>query len=808
MKNLLLFLFCLPFISQAQDNCTGIENRSIFQANRIGTTIYPHGFKFYDEDGYFKVPYTSTAAASSIFASNAWLGAYKDGQLRVAAQGYASASVHEFQVGPLLEGAIPSDSACLHFNKVWSMKRADIEKHIEDYQSDGVIDDTIASVFGWPAEGNAFFKSINSFSLPSPHQGGWADFFDKNTNGIYEPQAGEYPCIYLNGTQYLPERIMWTVYNDQGIHTETDSEPIGVEIQLTVYGFNCEDNPILNNALFNSYKVINQNDQILDSMYFGLWTDYDLGCALDDYIGCDTSRNTEFVYNKDADDGDEPDFGCSTNAATYRDVPPAQSFTYLSHPMYGFTNARVVDTTSAQVFYNMLKGLWPDGTTISVNGDGYNPGEGYPETKFIFSGDPLDPLQWSQVSTNAPSGDQRVVSSISIGQLQPYQQFRVDGAYLFHQDSSQGHIDQVGLMLNQVDELRLMVANGNLTCTPFPDCDDEDCVWPGDFNHNGKADHYDLLKWGVAFDQQGAARNGIIDWDGHFADEWTLNMPGNLNAKYSDGNGDGHVNTTDLERILEHLTFTNSSYEAENHFTPGPHLVLSANPMIESGSIRSFKIFAGQSIPNVLGLAFELDYDTSLLEYQRFIMSSPADSNYYMLLTSTSGDIGFGEVVTATNNAFNGYSFVIADHLPITIDSGFSFLRTVTSMGFKVRPDVDPDDIPDSTTIRIKNLIAIDADGNDLHIGSNDLVVYREGFVGFNDPVTIRTKVYPNPANESLHIESELETEVELYSIHGHLLKRFEMDQVTKPIDVSSIPSGIYILRIIETGESIKVVIE
>ena len=32
---------------------------------------------------------------------------------------------------------------------------------------------------------------------------------------------------------------------------------------------------------------------------------------------------------------------------------------------------------------------------------------------------------------------------------------------------------------------------------------------------------------------------------------------------------------------------------------------------------------------------------------------------------------------------------------------------------------------------------------NDLQIGSEDLVVYREGFLGINDPVAIKTSVYP-----------------------------------------------------------------
>ncbi len=808
MKNLLFLLLFISTLIHAQDTCTGIEKREIFQANRIGATIYPNGYRFYDEDGYFKAPYTSTASASSIFASNTWLSAYRDGQLKVAAQGYASETHYDFQVGPLLEGSIPSDSACLQFNRVWSMKRADIEKHIEDFESDGVIDDPIASVFGWPAEGNAYFKSVNGFALPSPHRGEWANFHDDNSNGIYEPEAGEYPCIFLNEIPYLPERMMWMVYNDQGVHLESLGEPLGVEIQLTVYGFNCDDNPVLNNAMFTSYKVINQHDQTLDSVYFGLWTDYDLGCAHDDYIGCDTSRNTEFVYNMDSDDGDEPEYGCSSNAATYRALPPAQSFTYLSHSMSGFTNASDVDTTSTLVFHNMLKGLWPDGTAISIHGDGYNPGGGYPETKFIFSGDPLDPLAWSQVSTNAPSSDQRVVSSISLGQLQPYQQVRIDGVYIFHQDSSLGNIEHVGLMYNQVDALRSMVANGSLTCTPFPDCDEEDCVWPGDFNHNGKADHYDLLSWGVANDQHGAARNGIIDWDGHYADAWNLNMPDNLNAKYADGNGDGQVNPTDLDRNIEYFTFTNAGYEVESDFTPGPHLFMTANPTIESGVIRNFKIISGQSIPNVLGLAFELDYDTSLLAYQRFFMICPADSNYNMLIEDGSGEKSYGQIVTSTYNAYNGYSFVITDHLPITVDSGFTFLRSVSTTGFKIRPDVDPDDIPDSTIIRLKNLIALDAQGNDLHIGSEQLVVYKEGFVGIHDPAGTKTVVYPNPTDGFLHIETAIESEAQLFSLHGQLARHLSRNELERPVDVSALPPGIYFLRILATGESIKVIVQ
>ena len=801
MKNLLYALICIPGMFHAQDTCSGLENREIIHANRIGAVLYPHGYKFYDDDGFFKVPYTSESSASTIFASNAWIGAYRDGQLKIAAQGYATELDYEYQVGPLLQNSTPLDSACLQYNRIWSVKRSDITRHIDDFESDGFIDDTLGTIFGWPAEGNIYFKSVNSFTLPSSHQGGWADFYDINQNGKYEPESGEYPCIYLNEEPYLPEIMKWMVYNDQGLHTTTLGEPLGVEIQLTVYGFNCEDNSILNNALFNSYKVINQHDQPLDSVYFGMWTDYDLGCAYDDYIGCDTSRHTEFVYNSDVTDGEDGN-DCSNGSPVYSSQPPIQSFTYLSHPMFSFSNGRIHDTTSAQGYYNALKGLWPDGSPITVFDEGYNPASLYPTTKFLFSGDPRDTAEWSMASVNVTPGDKRTLSSIKLGTLAPYEVVRIDGAYLYHQDSSIEHLHMISLMQSQVDMLMAGYANGVLTCTPFEDCQGTDCVWPGDFNHDGKADHFDLLSWGVTKDQQGASRNGLFDWDGYHADPWVLNLPEGLNAKYADGNGDGIVHVTDLERNLQHFSLTNPFYQAQHDFPVGPHLYITALPITESGAIRNFNILAGQEIPNVLGLAYEIEYDTSLFTFERLVSLFPADSNYFGFTNQTYAE---GSPVHQFSTT---YSFVQTDHQAIVIEDGFRFQRDFPGSGLKLRPELSQDNIPDSTVIRLRNLIAIDADGNNLQIGSQPLIVYKEGIVGFNDLVAIKTRVYPNPVNESLHVESEIETEVELYSIHGHLLNRFEKDQVTKPIDVSDMPPGIYILRIIATGESIKVVVE
>lgn len=796
MKNLPCFLFLfIPFLVKAQDTCTGPENRVTIHPNRIGASVYPNGYKFTGGDGFFKVPYTSESSASTIYAANVWVGAYREGALKITAEDAGT----NYYAGPLLEHSVALDSACVQYNRIWSVKRKDIIKHIADYESDGMINDTLSTIFGWPAEGNNYFNKVNSFSLPSSHQGGWADFYDKNQNALYEPGEGEYPCIYINGEPYLPEIMMWMVYNDLGYDVSSLENHLGVEIQLTMYGFSCEDNPVLNNTLFNSYKVINQHHLPLDSMYFGMWTDYDLGCAYDDFVGCDTTRHTEFVYNSDAIDGDFEN-QCTNASPVYGVVPPVQSFTYLSHPMFSFSDGSIHHTTSDQGYYNALKGLWPDGTPITVFDEGYNPGSFYPTTKFLFSGDPLDTAQWSQINENIQQGDKRTLSSIFLGRLNPYEEVRIDGAYIYHQDSSLVHLDMLSLMKSQVDVLISGYANGDLTCTPFMDCEVTDCVWPGDFNHNGKADLFDLLTWGVAKDQQGAPRNGLFDWDGYHADAWSLDLPDGVNAKHADGNGDGIIDEFDLERNLQHLSLTNPLYQEQHLYPPGPHLYLTAMPINESGSITGFNVRAGQEIPNVLGLAYEIEYDTSLFTFERMLTSFPTDSNFLGWLAEGLVEEKIG--IQSTTD----FAFVQTDHKTITIEDDFRLQREWVGMGFRLRPELSPENIPDSTIIRLRNLIAIDADGNDLLIGSEPLVVYKEGIVGISEPITNPTQVYPNPTNGLLYADSGIPSEAMLYSIQGRLLRHMDSIEVSRPIDLSDMAAGVYILKISATGEAIKVV--
>ena len=91
-------------------------------------------------------------------------------------------------------------------------------------------------------------------------------------------------------------------------HITYGSNPIGLEIQATTFGYN---NELLKDVVFKKFKIINKSTDAVTDMYLTYWTDDDLGFAGDDYVGCDTLLNLGYTYN-----GDNNDEGILWNSAT------------------------------------------------------------------------------------------------------------------------------------------------------------------------------------------------------------------------------------------------------------------------------------------------------------------------------------------------------------------------------------------------------------------------------------------------------------------------------------------------------------
>ncbi len=92
------------------------------------------------------------------------------------------------------------------------------------------------------------------------------------------------------------------------------------------------------------------------------------------------------------------------------------------------------------------------------------------------------------------------------------------------------------------------------TVTPILD---QDCVWPGDANHDYVVDLDDFLAIGVAFGSTGGVRaNASTNWTGQPAANWAQTFGSGQNYKHADCNGDGLVHFADTVSVTIHQGLT------------------------------------------------------------------------------------------------------------------------------------------------------------------------------------------------------------------------------------------------------------
>ena len=425
-------------------------SRSAFDMsiNNVRARLLGGGDVWWDlSDGKYIVPKVDPASGqqevSSIFAGAVWLGGYDPvGNLKLAAQSYRTGNANDFWPGPLdpFEGTIET-SVCEQWDKHFQVLGTNIAAHLANYSkaiqagTDYDCESIPEDVLGWPARGNPYFEEIHGFKLPNTTQG-LAAFYDQDGNGQYDPCVGDYPVIEIRGCtvpQYPDEMIFW-IYNDAGgIHTQTQGQPIQMEVQVQAFAYATNDE--INDMTFQRYKLINRATTSIDSTFFAMWVDPDLGCFTDDYIGCDTSRSLAYVYNEDVLDG-ETGCDCPLGVATYCDEVPIlgvdyfrgpldedgneigmSSFTYYNNQAVGNWPNAMTDPQVAQEYYNYMSGSWKDGTPFTYGGTGFQIG-GSP-IDYAFTEPPNDVNGWSMCTSNLDFGDRRTIQASGPFRLDP-----------------------------------------------------------------------------------------------------------------------------------------------------------------------------------------------------------------------------------------------------------------------------------------------------------------------------------------------------------------------------------------------------
>jgi Secretion system C-terminal sorting domain len=447
--------------------------------NNINARFEASGSHFFGPDhGRFEVPKFS--GKNTIFLSTFWIGGLdQDSVLHLAAQTYGQGptggnahSHFDFWAGPVMDSGAYSIYQDTLWNYVWNLTKQEIEFHKAHWGDAGY--QPIHDILTWPGNGN--------ISLGQAAQ--LAPFFDRNSDGIYNPMDGDYPLI--RGDQAL-----FFIFNDdRNIHTETQGDKLKMEVHGMAYAFNLPQDSAFWNTVFLNYKIINRSDKIYYSTYLGVFTDLDIGYPFDDYVGCDVERGYYYGYNGTPIDGSGQSYAYGAN-------PPAQSVTILGGPLMdpdGVDNPRfdnnghplcnesingthfgdsIIDNERLGMsrflyynndgtiygnpayaidYYNYLRGKWQNGDSTSV--------------RFFFPGQ-SDTLNWgtgcvltpnshlTEVTAGNAPGDRRGVGSSGPFTFNPGQAEEFDLAYTFARDYTGNYPGgSIGKLQNWTDNIR------------------------------------------------------------------------------------------------------------------------------------------------------------------------------------------------------------------------------------------------------------------------------------------------------------------------------------------------------------------
>ncbi|MEM8487634.1 MAG: T9SS type A sorting domain-containing protein [Bacteroidota bacterium] len=396
-----------PEANAQTGTCEAGLAEAFLDVNNVNARILNNGGLYWRGSPHvYEVP--KYGNANAIFAAGIWLGGFVDSDMRLAASTYGP---WEFWPGPLVSADNPP-ADCSAYDRIYSVYLRDVDT----YNKTG---EATQDLLEWPWE------------LGAPVTDG-----DGNPDN-YNLAGGDRPT--LRGHQTL-----WWVMNDSGnTHERTDTQPIGLEVQVTAFAA-ASDVAYINNTTLYSYKLINRGTVPIIDMYLGFFQDMDLGNFADDYVGSDSLLGLGYAYN--ADNFDEGGEG-------YGEAPPAVGIKFLQGALVtndSLDNDRdgAVDEVNERLgmtgfafynggggvtgdpfmgmdYYNYLRGLWKDGKPFTQGGTGRD--FSTIPTSFIYPGDPVTGEGWSEINPDPFNGtlgpidpaDRRSVSTSGPFELMP-----------------------------------------------------------------------------------------------------------------------------------------------------------------------------------------------------------------------------------------------------------------------------------------------------------------------------------------------------------------------------------------------------
>ena len=771
---------------------------------------------------------------SSSFASNLWLMALgPDENFRMNVNSYRPR-----QPGPLrdTDGNV-FENACDYFDRLWIISGADIQQHKQNYiQGIAQISNTPKDILQWPARGNPYFDIGNENGTVLNQE--LAPFFDTNMDGIYNAIDGDIP-IFKSGIAFNNFEDVWAPYifsfnvvNDGDTALLYGEDRLKSEILQSSYMLNCGDSRELNYTVFHNFNINYKGTEDLHGLKVAYWEDGDLGCFDNDLLGCSPGLSTVYYYNETPVEDFCPagiqaidlPWGISKNTILLSHE--LSSFIYYNNGAVGLPFPATIDPNTAVQTYNLMCGVWLDGTPLTAMGDGYNPGS-TDVTKYAFSDLPNDPNGWSMINEPLSFSDRRSVLGIeTVEFLNPGENIVIDIASQVMFDETTFHVGIYNKLEETVEEINttyeLIQTDPSLltNCAVALNCT-ENCVWPGNVVPDNQVDALDFLTMGAIMSKdfgQGIKRSQLGDlWAPHDAIEWSAGFQG-VNLNQADCDGNGRLTQADLDVISKNFGRQKPNTESSPNnlapYDPEGFKVTSDKSEVDlTSSIlsRSFSISIrprdeGEHFDFPYhGVSFDIVFDSTLVTPFTPFVESPNEEFFNETLFS-------GAFFNGDPNPPNSFEWEGDNRISFVITSGDGIdqmpsSNLINSYGMVLKEDAATRNLDgrDTMQFRMENILFIDSEGNVLEeVGyySDEIIFTNLNF----DPTSSITSIEeqeeillsPNPAVSELRIEvsKKSTTGFKVINLQGIELDKFELrNDLEKTISLKDYPAGVYVVQ-------------
>ncbi|MEM7038142.1 MAG: T9SS type A sorting domain-containing protein, partial [Bacteroidota bacterium] len=326
---------------------------------------------------------------------------------------------------------------------------------------------------------------------------------------------------------------------------------------------------------------------------------------------------------------------------------------------------------------------------------------------------------------------------------------------------------------------------------------DTACVWPGDANYDLIADNNDLLSLGLAWLNTGPPRpNPDTNWVAQSAQDWTSSFATGVNHKHADCNGDGLVDSSDVSVI--NFNYGNTHTKTGHSHTKvdgAATLQFAAMPdSVQAGDTLELVIALGDQAvqaSNVLGLAFTMTYDTSLVDSGEVWVDY---SNCWLGTTGTN-------MITLDQDLYDQGGIDIA--MVRTDGLNQSGQGEICRVSIVMQDDiVAKTNLIRTLTLELVDVTAISVDESLVTVSTStdSISVYQiENAILPPADQAALLQMFPNPAGQTLNIAWPGEG---IQFVHFHDIRGRRVHSVpgnaraSMSISVSDLPEGIYFLKI------------